>query len=247
MSSEAYTASGSLRSSSSSALLVSVGDHVRPQIPIFAAASISDTFPGPSLVASPSIIFSLCLTLLLFPSNFPVVTKFSEVLSEIRHLLVTCWHIGLVSKTKTVLCWSKYPVHQTSFGPNLRCRTDSKSSLHFFMGQTSHHSNLMSREPTLSSFCGEQEKTILHVLSECQELVDNRLMAWASRSLDDAFWRQDRVAMSTAVKLMRSSSGSPVVNARQGSGVYLRKKAASTSRKVKRSFYTARLLLRIGN
>ncbi|GFO12417.1 hypothetical protein PoB_003892200 [Plakobranchus ocellatus] len=54
---------------------------------------------------------------------------------------------------------------------------------------------------------GEGEGTIPHVLSECRESVNVRPTRWATMSLSDIFWRQDRVDMNAAGNILRMFLG----------------------------------------
>ncbi|GFN94041.1 reverse transcriptase [Plakobranchus ocellatus] len=56
---------------------------------------------------------------------------------------------------------------------------------------------------TACRLCGEREETITHVLSECREIAGDRLSGWSARPMNEILWCCDRVAMSTAAKIMR--------------------------------------------
>ncbi|GFO44645.1 reverse transcriptase [Plakobranchus ocellatus] len=56
---------------------------------------------------------------------------------------------------------------------------------------------------TACRLCEEQEETIAHVLSECREMADVRPGGWPTVSVNEILWYGNRVAMSTAAKIMR--------------------------------------------
>ncbi|GFO19799.1 hypothetical protein PoB_004630400 [Plakobranchus ocellatus] len=56
---------------------------------------------------------------------------------------------------------------------------------------------------TACRLCGEQEETVQHVLSECWEVAGDRPSGWPDKPANEILWCGDRVAMSTAAKIMR--------------------------------------------
>ncbi|GFN92388.1 hypothetical protein PoB_001889400 [Plakobranchus ocellatus] len=56
---------------------------------------------------------------------------------------------------------------------------------------------------TACRLCGERDETITHVLSECREVVGDRPSGWPAVPVNEILWCGDRVAMSTAAKIMR--------------------------------------------
>ncbi|GFO49852.1 hypothetical protein PoB_007635700 [Plakobranchus ocellatus] len=50
---------------------------------------------------------------------------------------------------------------------------------------------------------GKRKETVQHVLSECREVARDRPRGWPDAPANEILWRGDRVAMSTAAKIMR--------------------------------------------
>ncbi|GFN75125.1 RNA-directed DNA polymerase from, partial [Plakobranchus ocellatus] len=55
---------------------------------------------------------------------------------------------------------------------------------------------------TACHLCGEQEETVQHILSGCREVADDRPRGRPDTHANEILWRGDRVAMSTAAKIM---------------------------------------------
>ncbi|GFN95616.1 hypothetical protein PoB_002212200 [Plakobranchus ocellatus] len=58
-------------------------------------------------------------------------------------------------------------------------------------------------ETTACRLCGEQEETVMHVLSECREMAGDRPSGWSYKPASEILWCGDRIVMSTAAKIMR--------------------------------------------
>ncbi|GFO15062.1 hypothetical protein PoB_004156700 [Plakobranchus ocellatus] len=50
---------------------------------------------------------------------------------------------------------------------------------------------------------GEQEETVMHVLSECREVASSGPSGWPDKPVNEILWCGDRVVMSMAAKIMR--------------------------------------------
>ncbi|GFO39306.1 receptor-type tyrosine-protein phosphatase kappa [Plakobranchus ocellatus] len=77
---------------------------------------------------------------------------------------------------------------------------------------------------------GSNGSAVQHVLSECREMVSDHPREWSNRPVNKILWLRDRVAMTTAQKIMRKFHlESHAVNRRPGPGVYLQKVLALRS------------------
>ncbi|GFO43126.1 multiple epidermal growth factor-like domains 10 [Plakobranchus ocellatus] len=67
---------------------------------------------------------------------------------------------------------------------------------------------------TACRLCGEQKETVSHVLSECREVVGDRHRGWRAVPVNEILWCGDRLAKSTATKIIGYSSEEPCGGAR---------------------------------
>ncbi|GFO43420.1 hypothetical protein PoB_006992500 [Plakobranchus ocellatus] len=105
-----------------------------------------------------------------------------------------------------------------------------------------------------SHICGpvgktrEREQTVLHVMSECREMIGDRPRGWPNKPVNEIIWRRDRVAMITAAKIIRTFLGEPCSKQETRLRHLSQKKGwQPPARRGEQSPRNARLLFYIGN